>query len=141
MKFVAEEVNAAFAAICPELTSKYAIYPIDFEKWLELDDVIDGEKVFQKSDNDMGLKENYVWCKNGPRGRGYYHLLTKMSYVNLYSRLSSSAPSSCCANQEMRKKVDQWDTTRRVVYNRTRPTRPNDELGAESAIDHLGTPP
>mmetsp|Transcript_119 Transcript_119/g.222 ORF Transcript_119/g.222 Transcript_119/m.222 type:complete len:154 (-) Transcript_119:179-640(-) len=143
MSWDPEEANAAFAATCPELTSAYARYPIDFKRWLDLDEMMDGEKVFQKSEIDNGLKENYVWCKNGPRGQGYYHLLTQISYVNLYSRIANSAHgSACCSSKSsaQRIKIDQWDITRRIVYNRTRSSRPCDSLAAEAAIDHqVGT--
>lgn len=72
------------AATCPELGSKYAQYPLEgYSKWLGFEEEIDGKPGFIAASQDGGMKENYVWCKVGMKGKGYYHLLTKVSYTNL----------------------------------------------------------
>jgi hypothetical protein len=81
------------------------------------------------------MKHNYVYCKVGLKGQGYYHLLTKVSYVNLYNRIGNSPPSVCCGGS--REEVDAWDTTKRIVYNRSRAPRPDDMAGAKASIDSM----
>merc|ERR1712125_169064 len=139
--FKPDEVNEAFAAICPgELTSKYAMYPIRApynERWLKVTEEFEGKPVFIKALKDEGIKTDYIWCKNGTRGKGYYHVLTKIAYNNLYSRLKSEgAGAGCCGLGDL-KRADQHDTVCRIVYNRARCNRPDDVAGAEQAIDHL----
>ena len=141
--FNAAEVNKAFAATCPELKSKYASYPIPQEystRWLALDGKDeDGNRVVILTEHDKGFKEHYVFCKNAPLGKGYYHMLTKCAYVNLYSRLMSEGSGAPCLSFSTanRMRADQWETTRRVVYNRSRANRPDDVVGAEQAVDHM----
>ena len=130
--------NKAFAMTCPDLTSKYAQYPIKFERWLSFDEMFEGKKAFLPSEQDEGFKEDYVYCKRGPKGKGYYHILTKVSNNNLYSRISSSSPGVCCFGDA--KAIDAWDTTRVVVYARSRASRPDDEAAKEQCVDHhVGT--
>jgi hypothetical protein len=77
-----------------------------------------------------------MFCKRALKGPGYYHILTKVAYVNLYSRLvSTGSGASCCFGD--REINDAWDTTRRIVYNRSRGSVPGDILAAEQAIDHM----
>lgn len=136
----AEEVNNAFAQICPELKSKYAIYPIPEKyrgRWLGFDEEFEGKPTVIPADaKGTETPEDYVYCKNAPRGKGYYHVLTKVAYVNLYSRLSAEEPGTFCCFGD-REHSNQWDTARRVVYNRSRANRPDDAVGAVQAIDHL----
>lgn len=139
--FKPDEVNEAFAAVCPgELTSKYCVYPFPKEyraKWLSpKQDKFDGKPVFIKADKFDGVKTDYIWCKNGTEGRGYYHVLTKIAWNNLYSRLSSEGDGTCCCMGDS-KRADQWDTTRRIVYNRCRSNCPDDDKAAEQAIQHM----
>eukprot|EP00339_Tiarina_fusa_P029193 CAMPEP_0117077502 /NCGR_PEP_ID=MMETSP0472-20121206/54654_1 /TAXON_ID=693140 ORGANISM="Tiarina fusus, Strain LIS" /NCGR_SAMPLE_ID=MMETSP0472 /ASSEMBLY_ACC=CAM_ASM_000603 /LENGTH=123 /DNA_ID=CAMNT_0004803879 /DNA_START=61 /DNA_END=428 /DNA_ORIENTATION=+ len=122
MSFQPKKVNAAFADICPELKSKYAVYPIPEPynlKWLAPNSTFEKKPCFIETAGDQGVIEDYVYCKLGPNGKGYYHVLTKMAYANLYSRLSAEGPGTCCGFGD-RKRADKWDTARLVVYNRSR---------------------
>ena len=121
---------------CPELSSKYATYPLTRDRWLKFDESIDGNTAFIAAEQDEGMKENYVYCKVGLKGPGYYHLLTKVSYVNLYNRIGNSPPSVCCGGGS-RADVDAWETTQRIVYNRSRAPRPDDTAGARASVDHM----
>ena len=38
-------------------------------------------------DNGRKIKANYVYCKKGPRGEGYYHLETRTAHQALFERL------------------------------------------------------
>ena len=78
--------------VAPELASSYAKYPLKEKSWLGPNAKgPKGEPCFIK-ESDNGIKMDYVYCKNGINGPGYYHLLTKTSYVNLYSRVVNSPP-------------------------------------------------
>lgn len=74
---------------------------------------------------DEGLKLDYVYCKQGPKGPGYYHLRTKISYVGLYSRLASSPPGGCCGGGD-KGALAAWDTTKIVLHERMQYKTPND---------------
>ena len=134
--FTPEQVNQAFDMTCPELKSKYARYPMKRHRWLGFDETIDGQPTFIPSKQNEGLKEHYVFCKRGPKGVGYYHLLTKVSHVNLYSRIvSEGAGAGCCGGDP--KAVDAHDTTRRVVWARTKVSYPDDIAAQEQQIQHM----
>jgi len=131
----AAKVNKQLAMICPELASEYAQYPLARDRWLKFEETIDGQLVFIAADNDEGVKDNYVYCKVGMKGKGYYHLLTKVSYVNLYSRVGNSPPGGCCGGD--REEMAAWETTKMYVYNRSRAPRPDDTAGAKASVDHM----
>lgn len=144
----ADEVNIAFARVCPELKSRYAVYPFPEsspKSWLvpSTEGTHNGKPIVILSDkdsgdkkNEPGLKEDYVFCKAGPLGKGYYHVLTKTAYVNLSTRLNAQGSGKfLCFGDSQR--ADQWDTCRRIVYNRSRANRPDDEHAAAAAIDHM----
>ena len=140
--FQADEVNEAFALFCPELKPHYSQYPMEHDRWLNFKEKIDGKPTFVSADTNEGFKEDYVWCKNGPVGRGYYHVLTKTAYVNLYSRLMMSegggaAGCGCTPKRKVLGTADQHDTARRIVYARSRCSRPNDFDAQEQQIDHM----
>jgi len=135
----AEEINKAFDRTEPELfQSKYARYPMKYERWLNFQESFEGKPSFVASEDDKGIKMDYVYCKNGPVGKGYYHMVTKVSWVNLYSKLVSqgSGGASCLCLGGDRAAADAHDTTRRIVYHRSRSNRPDDVLAAEQAMDH-----
>ena len=147
----ADEVNIAFARICPELKSRYAVYPFPESSpkdWLipSTEGTYDGKPVVIPSDKESGnkktesgLKEDYVFCKAGPVGKGYYHVLTKTAYVNLCTRLNEQGSGKfLCFGDSQR--ADQWDTCRRIVYNRSRANRPDDKHAADAAMDHMVGP-
>ena len=139
--FVPAEVNAAFDLTCPELKSEFARYPIKYSKWYGADDSYGKQPMFVASENDMGMKLDYVFCKRGPKGKGYYHFLTKISYVNLLTRISANPPPGLGwwsgGNASKGTSLDAWDTTKRVIYGRTRLSRPEDSLFGEQGIDHI----
>jgi hypothetical protein len=66
---------------------------------------------------------------------GYYSLLTKPSYVNLYARMTNEAPVGCCSCSKAAREVyDAWDDLKRIVYARSVASRPDDAVAAEDAI-------
>jgi hypothetical protein len=136
----AETINKAFDLTAPELKSQYARYPMKYARWLGFNEKYDGKPTFIAADTDQGFKQDYVYCKHAPNGKGYYHLLTKVSHVNLFSRiLSEGAGAGCLCNKDFAKH-DSWDTTRLVVYARTRCSRPDDDDAKEQGVDHyVGT--
>lgn len=134
----AEEVNEAFAFYCPELKVKCARYPMKYDRWLNFKQTYEGKPTFIPAKTDEGLKDCYVYCKAAPCGKGYYHVLTKTAYVNLYTRLMSEGPPGGCCKPKPKdlRTTDQWDTARRYVYARSRCSRPDDAAAVEQQIDH-----
>lgn len=144
--FHPDEVNFAFGMFCPELTkSDLAKYPMARDRWLNYAETFDGKPTFIAAEtDDQGIiKPDYVWCKAAPKGKGYYHVLTKTVYVNLYTRLMSTGPpgGGCCGGGGGKpsdaRAADAWDTARRVIYARSRCSRPDDVAAAEQQIDHM----
>lgn len=136
MGFTAEEVNKAFKRAAPELyESEFATYPIKYDRWLQPNEEFEGKPMFVASETDQGMETDYVFCKNGTHGKGYYHLLTKTSYVNLCSKLvSTGSGTSCCFGGDATTE-DAWDTAKRICYNRSRASKPDDAVGMEQAVD------
>ena len=131
------ELNRIMSKVVPELDSEYAKYPLKRAQWLNYNGKgPNGESCYLSSQQDAGIKKDYVFCKNGPRGPGYYHLLCKVSYVNLYSRIHNSPPVACCAfSAESKQAYEDWDDIKRVVFNRQTSPRPDDAFGAQKAIN------
>src|SRR5687767_13290009 len=98
-----DEINATMIKFLPELASTYAKYPMKRDRWYLINEKgLKGERLFYKEENS-GLKMDYVFGR-GPGGPGYYSLLTKTAYINLYSRITSECPVGCCAcSKEARK--------------------------------------
>jgi len=141
MSFKPDVVNAAFDLTFPELASKYARYPLEYGAWYAPNDSVGDKPCFITSEKNLGLKMDYVYCNRGPVGKGYYHLLTKIAYVNLTSYLYSMGGGgpACCGGGN-REKADALDTTKRVLYARSRASRPNDRDAQEQCVDHyVGT--
>ena len=58
-----QEINRHLQEVCEELNSKYAIYPIAYERWYGFDELVDGEhKVFLASPTDQGVKMVQCLC-------------------------------------------------------------------------------
>lgn len=141
-----KEVDSAFQQFCPELHhSKWATYPIQYDRWLNFQETWEKKPVFVASEEDKGPREDYVYCKHTPQGKGYCHVLTKVAYVNLYSRLMSQGPpgAGCgcfggsSSSVDKAASADAFDTARRVVYARSRGSRPDDGAAWEQQIDHM----
>jgi hypothetical protein len=130
-------INKAFDLTAPELKSQYARYPMKYAGWLGFNEKHDGKPTFIGADTDQGFKLDYVYCKHGPNGKGYYHLLTKVSHGNLFSRIVSEGAGAGCLFNRDAAKFDAWDTTRRIVYARTRCSRPDDNDAKEQGVDHM----
>ena len=130
-----DEMNQKMAKVCPELASSYAKYPLKQSRWLDPQDTgPKGEPCFMASQQDAGVKMDYVFGP-GRLSRGYYHLLTKDSYKILYARTLNTAPSGCCAfDKAARQAVDDHDTVKRLMYNRSVASIPDDAVGASDAI-------
>jgi hypothetical protein len=131
------EINAKMARICPELASEYARYPLHNKAWMRPN--ANGPKDvplwISAPKGSSSLKLDYVHGA-GPRGWGYYHLLTRDSYVSLYARITNEMPAcGCCAlNATARKEVSDWDDVKTIVYNRSIATIPDDDQAKRDAI-------
>ena len=137
--FQAQEVNFALGKFCPEVLP-LAEYPMKREKWLNYAETVDGKPTFIAAETDDCPQKGYVWCKAAPKGKGYYHVWTKTVYVNLYTRLMATGPpgGACCQPKAAdTREVDAWDTARRVIYARSRCSRPDDMAAQEQAVDHI----
>lgn len=141
----ARQINEAFDLVCPELQSKYGRFPMKFDKWrYDFDGKYeDGKPIYIAAATDQdGVKLDYVFCKNGPLGKGYYHLCTKVAHVNLAGRfMSSTGPGghSWCGGGagSTAAERDAWDTTKRILYARSRCNKPDDDAAKEQGIDHM----
>lgn len=134
--FKANEVNAAFKEFCPEIDTVHTHYPMKHERWLRFDETFQGEPTFIPCEKDEGVQKNYVFCKHSPSGPGYVSIMCKVSYVNLYTRLMSEGPPGSCCRPD-RAGADRWDTACRVVYGRTRASRPDGVAALEQQVDHM----
>ena len=130
------QLNASLVKYLPELASDYATYPMHHERWYEpTEKGKKGEPCFVSSDTNVGVKLDYVYCKNAPYGPGYYSLLCKTSYYTLYSKIQTSCPTACCAcSKAARKDYDEWDDVKRLIYARQVAVRPDDGQAAVDAI-------
>jgi hypothetical protein len=128
----ADEKNEQMRRACPELASPYAKYPMAREAWLSPDGTGPNSAPAFIPGANVGLKPDYVYGP-GPKNTGYYHLLTRESYAIVYARASNEAPVGCCCFGGG-PEVDAWDTTKRITYNRSHASRPDDQLAAQEAI-------
>merc|ERR1712232_1428606 len=92
-----------------------------------------GEPCFIASREDTGIKPDYVFGR-GPRGFGYYHMMTRNAYENLYSRLAIEAPVACCCAFSKAKRQEAYDRddVKQLMYNRSIARRPDDEISAQA---------
>jgi len=133
----AKELNASMIKFLPELDSDYARYPMNHKRWYQPNEKgPKGEPCYIKSE-DVGIKKDYAYCKQGRFGPGYYSLMTKVAYVNLYSKHDSNQPGTCgCAcNAEDRKLIDEHDDVRRLMYGRQLAPKPSDTAAEKRAMD------
>lgn len=140
------ETNERMVRLFPELESKHATYPLKRQKWLAEAGSVgsnDGTSTpaflpYDKDPNfDATLKPDYAWGP-GPRGFGYYHMLTRQSYKILYARAKNNpAPIQCCCfgSPELKLKVEDLDIVSDILYNRSIASIPDDMLAAKEAID------
>jgi hypothetical protein len=132
-----EAMNIKMVKFVPELASQYATYPMTRTRWLTTDELTpEGKPCFVKSNGIRELKVDYVFGR-GRFGEGYCSLLTKTAYVILYARMTQETPGGLCCNcsKQARKEYDEFDDVRRIVYNRSMATIPNDTTAAHDAID------
>jgi hypothetical protein len=124
---MAAAMNANMVKFVPEFASEYAAYPLNRDRWLQPDEKDPkGRFCFVKGGSNAVPKMDYVFGR-GPFGEGYYSLLTKNAYKNLHARMTNEAPAGCCAcSKAARKEIDEYDDVRRMVYNRSVATVPND---------------
>lgn len=96
---------------------------------------MDGKPCFVASNDDIGVRLDYMFCHKGPLGPGYYHMLTKIAYNSLYSRVSSTAPSQgCCCFGDSRA-YNEFNGVKIVVYNRTVSRIPDDVQAKRDGMD------
>lgn len=126
------EINENMVKFAPELASEYARYPMNQGRtWLQVSGKTPNkDPCFIHSMVDDGLKEDYVFGP-GPRGFGYYHLLTKPSYAALYARMTRESPVPGCFwflySKERRRYFADYDEIERIVYARSRSKEPIDD--------------
>ena len=133
----AKEINASMIKFLPELDSDYARYPMHHERWYQPSEKgPKGEPCFLAGP-DAGVKKDYAYCKRGVKGPGYYSLMTKVSYVNLYSKIDSLQPGTCgiACNSADRKLMDEHDDVKRVLYGRQFSPKPCDAAAGKRAMD------
>jgi hypothetical protein len=131
-----DATNAKMVRFVPELASEYAKYPMKYSRWFDPKEKDPkGKPCWIKSETDVGLKPDYVFGA-GKFGRGYYHIMTIEAYQNLYARLMSEFPGGCCYCfiSSARKEVDEYDDVKRIVYNRSVASVPDDGVAAKDAI-------
>lgn len=144
------QMNDTMMRLIPELGSKYARYPLKGKAWLDpsVSSIsISGEEIKSfipyKKDPlvdtaNVTIKMDYVWGP-GPRGFGYYHLLTRDAYVTLSARIRSdraNAPTQCfaCCSREATKKYNEYEDVKTIVYNRSVASIPDDSVAQRDAI-------
>lgn len=134
----ADELNRSMIKFLPELASGYARYPMHRERWYQPGEKgPKGEPCFMKGGDVDTLRIDYVYCKAGCFGRGYYSLMTKISYVNLYNKLDSMQPATCgiACNSADRKAMDEYDDVNRLLYGRQMAARPCDSTAEKRMMD------
>lgn len=135
---IKEDINIKLARAVPELASEYAKHPLTRQFWLEAStktDEITGFIPHPKDPNfpnTAALREHYVWGP-GPKGYGYYHLLTRSSYKILNARLSHQSAVGCCCLPQSDNQADLGEV-KTIVYNRSIASRPDDMLAYKEAI-------
>jgi hypothetical protein len=129
------ETNAKMARVCPELASEYARFPLHNKAWMS--PKAKGPKdipLWVSAPKGSPMKMDHVHGA-GPKGWGYYHLLTRDSYHILYARLTNEMPACCCAmNAAARKEMSDWDDVKTIVYNRSVASIPDDDQAMRDAI-------
>ena len=141
----AREINKALVEFLPELDSEYAVYPMKHERWYGPGEKgPKGEPCFIPHDGTGSatpIKKDYVYCINGPVGKGYYSLMCHVSYINLHKKLESCAPQGTCvacpcfARKEVRDALDRYDDCKRVVFMRQLCTpKPDDKLASDIVL-------
>lgn len=127
-------MNAKMARVVPELASSYATYPMAHSRWLKSNECGPrGEPCFLKSDGSREMKMDYAYGK-GPYGEGYYHMLTREAYVNLYGRITNEAPACCACGKKASNAYDEYDDGKRLLYIRWHARVPND-VSAQEGMD------
>jgi hypothetical protein len=129
--------NTKMAKVAPELQCEYARYPMHHLRWLKVNEKEgpNGEPLFIPClPQDAGQKRNYVFGP-GPKGFGYYHLLTRSSYLALYARLTHESPVFCCFafGKKAKQAYADYDEVKRLVYFRSRSRSPDDDQASREA--------
>lgn len=145
----AAAVNKALVEFLPELESNYAKYPMQHDRWYGPDEKgPKGEPCFIAQEGmsltDAPIKKDYVYCTKGVNGKGYYSLMCRTSYVNLYHKLKSCAPQGVCttfcpcfASKATRKALDRFDDCKRVVFMRQQCVpKPDDRLASDIVMNN-----
>ena len=130
-----DEINRILAKFHPELASTYAKYPMECPKWKQYSERgPKGEPCFIRGAN-TGVKMDYVYCERAPEP-GYYSVLCKISYVNLYAKHTGMTPGvcGCGCTAAARKEFDEWDDAHRILHARHKSRKPDDGVAARDAI-------
>ena len=135
-------INRSLIEFVPELDSDYSKYPMKHSRWLEPNEIgPKGEPCFIKAtatESDQTIKKDYTFCKVGPKGKGFYSLMCRVSYINLQNRIPSLAPASefcsCFADKATRDALDRYDDCKRVIFMRQLCNTPNDEIASDAVM-------
>eukprot|EP00581_Thalassiosira_minuscula_P012943 CAMPEP_0183721572 /NCGR_PEP_ID=MMETSP0737-20130205/13808_1 /TAXON_ID=385413 /ORGANISM="Thalassiosira miniscula, Strain CCMP1093" /LENGTH=176 /DNA_ID=CAMNT_0025951609 /DNA_START=48 /DNA_END=578 /DNA_ORIENTATION=+ len=136
--------------LVPELRSRHARHPLNRSHWIHptkeaRTPQADGDEATfiaypkPQKGQTVPVKEGYVWGP-GSKGFGYYHLLTKDSYVALAARLANeTTPTiSCCFGGKPKTSKDDTEDIRHVyqfvVYPRSKSPVPNDSVAYSHGI-------
>ena len=134
----ANELNKSMVKFHPELDSDYARYPMNHKRWYQPGEKgPKGEPCFVKGGDPSLRKKDYMYCKLGSFGPGYYSLMTKIAYVNLYTKHDSVQPGTCgmACNAADRQLLDEHDDVKRLLYGRHMSPKPTDAAAAKRAMD------
>lgn len=134
---MSEANNAKLEKVVPEIAaSTYGKYPMNETEWLDLSATGPKGEPAHLAGPDVGPKRDYVFGR-GPYGEAYYHLLTKQSYLILYSRVSNAQPVGCCScfsSAAVRKDLSDYDDVRLILHARSVASIPSDKQAAEDAL-------
>jgi hypothetical protein len=138
----ADQINARMIKFLPELDSDYAKFPMHHERWYKPTEKMGpkGEPCYIKatpSDFEGNIrKKDYVLCKAAPHGPGYYLLMCRVAYINLYTKLDSLTPGTCgCAcSAADRVLMDEFDDVKKVLHGRQLSPKPDDVTAYESSM-------
>lgn len=126
-------INSQLQQIFPELSSKYAQYPMESQKWLYMHQKDpEGNVAFIKSRKDRGPLEHYVYGKHECMGTGYFHFHTREAWEILKRRMQKNS-----SREQRRTKT--WIVTKTIIENRAFSYYANDvhaEKAARKRVDY-----
>ena len=132
-----EQANRKMQRVAAELKSEYAQFSLhndkDLTKYLSPNGQgPKGEPLFLPSlHEESQIIPDYVYSANGPNGAGYYSLLTKAAYTEIFGRLQRNPPKKTgilSRNPELKQEYEAWKWTLQLVHTRWEASRPNIQI-------------